>query len=235
MWPIRCLAVETASPPTFYLPPEDVAWDRLEPAPGASRCEWKGVAGYWDVVAGGRRAARAAWSYPEPFADFADLRPYAERERWSDSFSQTEQELARAGLLNRSSRSTAGVLALSDGVGEREFYPGISLAPTQNPRVHALNPTGDQRNGATPVEVEYAIQENQRYGSADIDPSLLPPTKSHWQVDLLTTIRAREHAKGTSVLASQLFCLDREPILFLMRIQGAHRIPSHQSRSALHC
>ncbi len=36
--------LETASPPTFYLPPEDVQMGLLRPAQGASFCEWKGEA-----------------------------------------------------------------------------------------------------------------------------------------------------------------------------------------------
>ena len=65
--------LETASPPTFYLPPDDVRRECLEAAPGSSYCEWKGAAAYWDVVAGGRRAERAAWSYPRPAAGYAEL------------------------------------------------------------------------------------------------------------------------------------------------------------------
>jgi len=67
---------ETASPPTFYLPPEDVRTQLLEPARGASRCEWKGEARYWTVVAEGTRLERAAWSYPEPFPGFEPVRGY---------------------------------------------------------------------------------------------------------------------------------------------------------------
>jgi uncharacterized protein (DUF427 family) len=65
---------ETAAPPTFYLPPEDVCMRHLEPASGSSRCEWKGEAGYWDVVTPGLRVERAAWSYPAPFAEFEAIR-----------------------------------------------------------------------------------------------------------------------------------------------------------------
>ena len=69
----RALRVlETASPPTFYVPLEDVVAD-LVPAAGSSRCEWKGEARYWDVRAGGVARARCAWSYPEPFDEFAAL------------------------------------------------------------------------------------------------------------------------------------------------------------------
>jgi len=41
--------LETASPPTFYLPPSDVRMELLRPASGAFRCEWKGTAQYWSV------------------------------------------------------------------------------------------------------------------------------------------------------------------------------------------
>ena len=66
-WALR--VVETAGAPVYYLPPEDVATDFLEPAEGWSLCEWKGIARYWDVVAGARRAKSAAWSYPDPLTD----------------------------------------------------------------------------------------------------------------------------------------------------------------------
>ncbi len=73
----RALRVcETASPPTFYLPPEDVAMQHLEPAPGASRCEWKGEARYWSVVTAAGRLETCGWSYPDPFPEFDWLRGY---------------------------------------------------------------------------------------------------------------------------------------------------------------
>jgi uncharacterized protein (DUF427 family) len=65
--------LETASPPTFYLPPEDVDASRIERAEGTSLCEWKGEAVYWDVLGDGPRAPRAAWSYPDPFPEFSSL------------------------------------------------------------------------------------------------------------------------------------------------------------------
>lgn len=65
--------LETASPPTFYLPLTDVHRDYLEPASGRSFCEWKGEARYWSVVTDAVRCERAAWSYPEPPAPFASL------------------------------------------------------------------------------------------------------------------------------------------------------------------
>jgi uncharacterized protein (DUF427 family) len=65
----RALCVlETAHPPSFYLPWDDVARHLLQPAPGGSFCEWKGPARYWSLVDGGRQLANIAWSYPQPLA-----------------------------------------------------------------------------------------------------------------------------------------------------------------------
>jgi len=69
-----CLRVlETASPPTIYMPPADIDQTLLEAAAGSSACEWKGEARYWTVIADGQRLTRVAWSYPHPFAEFEAL------------------------------------------------------------------------------------------------------------------------------------------------------------------
>lgn len=64
---------ETSHPPTYYVPREDVAPELLERAEGGSSCEWKGQATYWDVVAGGRRAPSAGWSYERPTPGYEHL------------------------------------------------------------------------------------------------------------------------------------------------------------------
>jgi uncharacterized protein (DUF427 family) len=64
---------ETASPPTFYFPPEDVDMNLLEPVSRRSLCEWKGQARYFDVVADGLRARNAAWCYPDARTPFEAL------------------------------------------------------------------------------------------------------------------------------------------------------------------
>jgi len=69
--------LETSHPPTYYVPPADVRGDCLEEVPGVgSVCEWKGAARYFNVTAGGRRALRAAWSYPAPTPTFAALKDH---------------------------------------------------------------------------------------------------------------------------------------------------------------
>lgn len=85
----RALRVcETASPPTYYIPGEDVDRGALQSVPGQSFCEWKGVAQYWGLAdpieprgteAGtateaGMETEAVGWSYPDPNADYADLR-----------------------------------------------------------------------------------------------------------------------------------------------------------------
>ncbi|MEM9781454.1 MAG: DUF427 domain-containing protein [Pseudomonadota bacterium] len=67
--------LETSHPPTFYLPPGDVA-ALLHPVGGASICEWKGPAQYFDVEIAGQRLTRAAWCYPRPTPRFAAIAGY---------------------------------------------------------------------------------------------------------------------------------------------------------------
>ncbi len=61
--------LETAHPPTFYLPWADVDRTLLQPHPGGSVCEWKGPARYWSLVDGARRLDGVAWSYPRPLPE----------------------------------------------------------------------------------------------------------------------------------------------------------------------
>ena len=68
--------LETSHPPVYYLPPDDVAPEVLQPVSGTSYCEWKGTAQYFDVLAADLRARSAAWSYPDPTDDFAAIRDY---------------------------------------------------------------------------------------------------------------------------------------------------------------
>ena len=64
----RCAirVLETAHPPSFYLPWDDVTTRYLRREAGSSHCEWKGPATYWSLVDGERKLVNVAWSYPEP-------------------------------------------------------------------------------------------------------------------------------------------------------------------------
>lgn len=82
------LIKETSHPPTYYLPISSWRPGALVPAAGSSVCEWKGVAQYFDVVAGPTaeagavapgpivRADAAAWGYPTPRHPFEALTGY---------------------------------------------------------------------------------------------------------------------------------------------------------------
>jgi uncharacterized protein (DUF427 family) len=73
----RALRVlETAGPPTIYVPPEDVRSDALRPGKGTTECEWKGTASYLDVIAGDRVRPRAAWVYRDPKPGYEELRDW---------------------------------------------------------------------------------------------------------------------------------------------------------------
>ncbi|MFK7956714.1 MAG: DUF427 domain-containing protein [Lysobacterales bacterium] len=64
--------LETASPPTFYLPAEDVDLSQLTVMPGRSLCEWKGAAEYVGVVSP-QSEHPIGWRYPRPSEAFAGL------------------------------------------------------------------------------------------------------------------------------------------------------------------
>lgn len=69
--------LETSHPPAWYLPPDAFAPGVLRPAEGSSWCEFKGRAGYLDVVSpDGRVAPRAAWTYPQPSPGFEVIAGY---------------------------------------------------------------------------------------------------------------------------------------------------------------
>ena len=74
---LRALRVlETASPPTVYIPLGDVAEEHLVAARAGTPtfCEWKGSASYLDVLVDGVRCDRAAWQYLAPVEAYAALR-----------------------------------------------------------------------------------------------------------------------------------------------------------------
>jgi len=73
----RALRVlETAGPPVYYLPPEDVRTDLLRPSPHSTFCEWKGDATYHTLELGGRTIHNVAWSYPHPLSGYEAIRDH---------------------------------------------------------------------------------------------------------------------------------------------------------------
>jgi uncharacterized protein (DUF427 family) len=65
---------ETALPPRYYLPPDDVRLDLLEESPTRTRCAYKGSAGYWHVRVGDTLHDDLAWVYREPQHDAEPVR-----------------------------------------------------------------------------------------------------------------------------------------------------------------
>ena len=68
--------LETSHPPVFYFPPEDVRMELLTKVSGASFCEWKGSAGYYDLSVGGKIIKNAGWFYANPTREFAEIKDY---------------------------------------------------------------------------------------------------------------------------------------------------------------
>jgi uncharacterized protein (DUF427 family) len=65
---------ETGLPPRWYIPPEDVRTDLLEPSSLRTRCAYKGSASYWSARVGDRVVDDLVWSYPEPQHDAERVR-----------------------------------------------------------------------------------------------------------------------------------------------------------------
>ena len=64
-------ALETGSPPTFYLPADAVDESLLRPSPRRTFCEWKGEAEYFHVQTSDGNIENALWRYPSALDDAA--------------------------------------------------------------------------------------------------------------------------------------------------------------------
>ena len=67
--------METASPPTYYIPENDIDINMLHKNNHYTFCEWKGEANYFDLVSGSNVIENVAWTYPDPLADTTDFLP----------------------------------------------------------------------------------------------------------------------------------------------------------------
>jgi uncharacterized protein (DUF427 family) len=68
--------LETASPPTYYIPAADIDWSLLQEIDHGSFCEWKGRASYF-ALAEDRSRVPIAWRYANPSARFAAIDGHA--------------------------------------------------------------------------------------------------------------------------------------------------------------
>jgi uncharacterized protein (DUF427 family) len=70
----RALTLREASYPAVqYIPREDAKMDVLKPTTNASHCPYKGDASYFSIIADGRTADNAVWSYEKPFPAMAEI------------------------------------------------------------------------------------------------------------------------------------------------------------------
>lgn len=73
----RCIRIlETASPPTMYIPPSDVNLELFSTSVGNTFCEWKGAATYWSLHAAGPAGKHVGWSYDDPSPSFVSIKSY---------------------------------------------------------------------------------------------------------------------------------------------------------------
>ena len=59
-----------------YFPREDVKAEVLRPSGTHTTCPWKGEASYYDVVVDGEANRDAAWYYPDPKTEAADIKDH---------------------------------------------------------------------------------------------------------------------------------------------------------------
>lgn len=88
--------VETAGAPVYYLPPADIRTELLRTTDHHSVCEFKGLARYYDIVAGDHESSRAAWSYPQPSPGFEDIADHLAFYVWAVDEAWVGTELATA-------------------------------------------------------------------------------------------------------------------------------------------
>jgi uncharacterized protein (DUF427 family) len=67
---------EAGYAPVHYISRTDVAMNLFKPTAHASYCPYKGDASYFSIVAGGRTAENAAWSYQQPYPAMAEIAGY---------------------------------------------------------------------------------------------------------------------------------------------------------------
>jgi uncharacterized protein (DUF427 family) len=59
-----------------YFPPEAVRREFFEASETHTTCPWKGLASYYTVSVDGARNADAAWYYPDPKPEAAEIRDH---------------------------------------------------------------------------------------------------------------------------------------------------------------
>jgi uncharacterized protein (DUF427 family) len=69
--------LETSHPPSYYIPPADIAMHYLTAGHGATTlCEWKGAATYFSLQVGDKHANHVAWAYAVPTPGFVQIKDH---------------------------------------------------------------------------------------------------------------------------------------------------------------
>jgi len=73
----RALSLQEADYPAVnYIPRADVDMAALTRTDDASHCPYKGDASYFTILAGGRSAQNAVWSYEQPYPAMAEIKEH---------------------------------------------------------------------------------------------------------------------------------------------------------------
>jgi uncharacterized protein (DUF427 family) len=59
-----------------YFPPESARREYLAPSRTHTRCPWKGLASYYDIVVDGKTNRDGAWYYPDPSPAAAEIKDH---------------------------------------------------------------------------------------------------------------------------------------------------------------
>ncbi len=68
--------LETAGPPVYYLPPDDVRMDLLTRTDHSSYCGWKGPATYYTLRLGDNVIHNVCWTYLQPLPGYESIRDH---------------------------------------------------------------------------------------------------------------------------------------------------------------
>lgn len=117
--------------PAYYFPKEDVRTDLFTPGRARSQCPIKGEASYWSVIAGGRCAANAVWSYVNPLPAAAAIEAhYAFDWPQMDKWMEEEEE-----IFKHARDPFKRVDALPSRRHVRVVIEGQTLAETHRPHL----------------------------------------------------------------------------------------------------
>lgn len=117
--------------PIYYFPQADVRTNFFTVAQQKTTCPYKGVASYWSVKVGDKRADNAAWSYETPLPQAADIAHYFAFQ-WNkmDRWMEEDEEIF---VHPRDPYKRVDVLQSSRHV--RVMIDGETVADSRSPRL----------------------------------------------------------------------------------------------------